>query len=211
MVTVELKPAKSVLRGTAEQVAGGGRLSRRPRSTAPRDQSWQPRLPNHPASHPSRGRPPRRPAPASHRAPARSPHRAAAGPDDLHVIGLDCLELLLTGRGVTVSNLGAQVPSDRLVLAAAALDAVAVAVAGCSHTGPDATSATASLHAAHAAGFDVSYAGSPFDSSFIQRRLPGTALDCSVADSANMLARLLDGPTTASTASSTTHRSRAPA
>ena len=121
----------------------------------------------------------------------------AAGPDDLHVIGLDCLELLLAARGVTVCNLGALVPSEALVATATAVDAAAVVV--CSHTPPDVTAvtgATASLHAAHAVGLPVYYAGSSFDSPFIQRRIPGVALGHSVADSADLLARLVNGPTT---------------
>ncbi|SEQ28054.1 cobalamin B12-binding domain-containing protein [Microlunatus flavus] len=118
----------------------------------------------------------------------------AAGPGDLHVIGLDCLELLLVTRGVRVCNLGAHVPADALVAAATAVDAAAVVV--CSHLGPGATSATASLHAVDAAGLALYYAGSSFDSVFIRRRVPGTALLDSVAGSARLLARLADGPTT---------------
>lgn len=118
----------------------------------------------------------------------------AAGPDDLHVLGLDCLELLLAARGVTVCNLGAQVPTNALVSVAREVDAAAVVV--CSHSGPSATSATESIHAAHAAGLGVYYAGSSFDAAFIRRRIPGIALHDSVASSADLLAEPLGGPTT---------------
>jgi B12 binding domain len=131
------------------------------------------------------------PAPATSRQRGR-PIVLAAGPDDLHVIGLDCLELLLAARGIRVCNLGGQVPVAALVSTATAVDAVAVVV--CSHSGPDATSATASLHAVHAAGIAAYYAGSSFDSPFVRRRIPGAALQDSVADSADLLARLIEGP-----------------
>lgn len=116
----------------------------------------------------------------------------AAGPDDLHVLGLDCLELLLARRGVAACHLGAQVPVDALRTAARAVHAAAVVV--CSHAGPLSASATASVHAAHDAGFDVYYAGSSFESTFVRRRLPGTALDQSVATSADLLSGLVLGP-----------------
>jgi MerR family transcriptional regulator, light-induced transcriptional regulator len=141
----------------------------------------------------------------------RSPGRAvllAAGPDDLHVIGLDCLELLLAARHVEVCNLGALVPADALVAAATALDAAAVVI--CSHTGPagaGASSATATVREAHGSGLAVFYAGSSFDSSFVQRRVPGTALPFSVAHSAQLLARLANGPTTDPASASRTRSS----
>lgn len=125
------------------------------------------------------------------------------------MIGPDCLELLLAARHVEVCNLGALVPNDALVATATTLDAAAVVV--CSHAGPSAasaTSATASLRDADTAGLAVCYAGSAFDSAFIQRRIPGTALPHSVADSAHLLARLASGPTTDTTAAARTRVSR---
>lgn len=129
----------------------------------------------------------------------------AAGPEDLHIIGLDCLELLLTARGVQTRNLAGRVPTDALVATAVAVDAAAVVI--CSHAAPDATSAsvaTDTLRAAHAAGLAVYYAGSSFDSPFVQRRVPGTALDHSVAASADQLARLVEGPRTDGTGTALT-------
>ena len=149
----------------------------------------------------------RLPEPTSHQ--GRRPIVLAAGPEDLHVIGLDCLELLLAARGVTVCNLGALVPTEALVATARGIDAAAAVV--CSHADPtaaSATSATASLHAAHAAGLAVYYAGSSFDSPFVQRRIPGLALSHSVADSAELLARLVAGPLSDNRAGVLTHRRR---
>src|SRR3954453_8013428 len=52
----------------------------------------------------------------------------AAGPEDLHTVGLDCFELLLAHRGVDVCNLGAQVPTAPLGAPARELNPRAVGV-----------------------------------------------------------------------------------
>lgn len=109
----------------------------------------------------------------------------AAGPEDLHVLGLDCLELLLAHRGVQVSNLGGQIPATSLVLAARAAGAAAVVV--CSHNPVVTTDAVRAVRAVHAAGFPVYYAGSSFGSQFVRQHSPGAALDAPLSVSADLL------------------------
>ena len=112
----------------------------------------------------------------------------AAGPHDLHVLGLDCLELLLAHRGVEVLNLGAQTPVESLVLAATESEAVAVVV--CAHNSSVTTQAVRAVKAAAAAGFGVYYAGSSFESRFLRQHTPGQPLDGPLSVTASLLAGL---------------------
>jgi methanogenic corrinoid protein MtbC1 len=112
----------------------------------------------------------------------------AAGPHDQHVLGLDCLELLLAHRGVEVLNLGAQIPIESLVLAATQADAVAVVV--CAHNSTATTQAVRAVKAAAAAGFGVYYAGSSFESRFVRQHTPGQPLDGPLSVTASLLAGL---------------------
>ena len=50
----------------------------------------------------------------------------AAGPQDMHTLALDCLDLLLASRGVEICNLGAQTPVESLRVAARSLRPTAV-------------------------------------------------------------------------------------
>lgn len=112
----------------------------------------------------------------------------AAGPHDQHVLGLDCLELLLAHRGVEVLNLGAQTPVESLVLAAAEAEAVAVVV--CAHNSSVTTQAVRAVKAVAAAGFGVYYAGSSFESRFVRQHTPGQPLDGPLGVTASLLAGL---------------------
>ena len=56
----------------------------------------------------------------------------SAGPQDLHTLALDCLDLLLVSRGVEVCNLGAQTPVASLLVAARSVQPTAVVLS--SHT-----------------------------------------------------------------------------
>ena len=112
----------------------------------------------------------------------------AAGPEDLHTVGLDCFELLLAHRGVEVCNLGAQVPTASLTVAAGATNPRAVVV--CSHNPTATSSAVESVNAAVAAGRPTYYAGSTFQSQFVRRHTPGKPLDGSLRESADLLTRL---------------------
>jgi hypothetical protein len=112
----------------------------------------------------------------------------AAGPHDLHVLGLDCLELLLALRGVEVLNLGAQIPIESLVLAATEAEATAVVV--CAHNSTATTHAVRAVRAVCTAGFPVYYAGSSFESRFVRQHAPGEALDGPLSVTANLLTGL---------------------
>ncbi|HEY0239798.1 MAG TPA: B12-binding domain-containing protein [Friedmanniella sp.] len=111
----------------------------------------------------------------------------AAGPHDLHVLGLDCFELLLARRGVEVANLGGQIPTESLVLAATSAGATAVVV--CSHNPTATTQAARAVRAVSVAGFPVYYAGSSFDSRFVRQHTPGDALYAPLSVSADLLTR----------------------
>lgn len=109
----------------------------------------------------------------------------AAGPQDLHALGLDCLELLLARRGVEVLNLGGQTPIESLVLAATEARAAAVVV--CAHSSTVTTQAVRAVKAVCAAGFPVYYAGSSFESRFVRQHTPGEALDAPLSVTADLL------------------------
>ncbi len=111
----------------------------------------------------------------------------AAGPQDLHTVGLDCLQLLLAHRGVDVCNLGAQTPADAAVIAARALDVAAVVIYA--HLPSHAGAATETIRAVSQWGVPVYYAGACFDSLLVRRGLPGTPLESSVAAAADLITR----------------------
>ncbi|GAB2583619.1 B12-binding domain-containing protein [Microlunatus antarcticus] len=111
----------------------------------------------------------------------------AAGPEDLHVLGLDCLELLLAVRGVEVCNLGGRVPPGSLVVAARSAGAAAVVV--CSHNPTVTTQAVGAVRAVAQAGFPTYYAGSSFASQFVRQHSPGDPLDAPLSVSADLLVR----------------------
>jgi len=111
----------------------------------------------------------------------------AAGPEDLHTVGLDCFELLLAHRGVDVCNLGARVPTASLSVAASATNPRAVVL--CSHNPTATSSAVESVHAAVGAGHPTYYSGSTFQSQFVRRHTPGTPLDGTLRESADLLTR----------------------
>lgn len=121
-----------------------------------------------------------------------------AGPEDLHTVGLDCLELLLAHRGVEVCNLGGQVPTSSLAVAAAATRPKAVVV--CSHTPTATTAAVEAVSTAVEGGYPTYYAGATFQSQFVRRHVLGRPLDGTVGEAAEMLTRLhtVVPPTTAS-------------
>ena len=111
----------------------------------------------------------------------------AAGPEDRHVLGLDCLELLLAQRGVQVCNLGGQIPTTSLIFAAEAAHAAAVVI--CAHNPTVASQAVDAVKSVAAAGFPTYYAGSSFASQFVRQHTPGDPLDAPLSVSADLLAQ----------------------
>jgi hypothetical protein len=109
----------------------------------------------------------------------------AAGPEDLHTLALDCLDLMLASRGVEVCNLGAQTPVSSLLVAVRSLHPGAVVI--CSHTPTVASPAVRSVRAIADAGFPVYFAGSSFSSQFFRQNSPGVPLDGTLAESADLL------------------------
>jgi methanogenic corrinoid protein MtbC1 len=109
----------------------------------------------------------------------------AAGPQDMHTLALDCLDLLLAARGVEVCNLGAQTPVASLLLAARAVHATAVVVS--SHTPTVASHAVRSIKGVAEAGLPAYFAGSSFASQFFRQHTPGVPLDGTLAAAAEML------------------------
>jgi cobalamin-dependent methionine synthase I len=109
----------------------------------------------------------------------------SAGPADLHTLALDCLDLLLTARGVEVCNLGAQTPTSSLLAVVRSVNPTAVVLS--SHTPVVASHAVRSVRAVAEAGVPVYFAGSSFASQFLRQNLPGTALDGSLREAAELL------------------------
>jgi methanogenic corrinoid protein MtbC1 len=110
----------------------------------------------------------------------------SAGPQDLHTLALDCLDLLLASRGVEVCNLGAQTPVASLLVAARSVQPTAVVLS--SHTPTVASQAVRSVKAVAEAGIPVYFAGSSFASQFFRENTPGIPLDGTLRESAEMLA-----------------------
>ena len=127
--------------------------------------------------------------------PAASRHGTlllAAGPEDLHTLALDCLDLMLVSRGVEVCNLGAQTPVASLLVAVRSLHPTAVVI--CSHTPTVASPAVRSVRAIADAGFPVYFAGSSFSSQFFRQNSPGVPLDGTLAESAELLTQRHTSP-----------------
>ena len=110
----------------------------------------------------------------------------SAGPQDMHTLALDCLDLLLSSRGVEVCNLGAQTPVASLLVATKSLQPAAVVLS--SHTPTVASQAVRSVKAIAEAGVPVYFAGSSFSSQFFRQNTPGIPLDGTLRESAEMLA-----------------------
>jgi methanogenic corrinoid protein MtbC1 len=109
----------------------------------------------------------------------------SAGPQDMHTLALDCLDLLLTARGVEVCNLGAQTPVASLLTTARAVHPTAVVLS--SHTPTVASQAVRSVKAVAEDGIPVYFAGSSFASQFFRQNTPGNPLDGSLRDSADLI------------------------
>ncbi len=109
-----------------------------------------------------------------------------AGPEDLHTLALDCLDLLLTSRGVEVCNLGAQTPVASLLVALRSVHPSAVVI--CSHTPTVASAAVRAVRAVADAGVPVYFAGSSFSSQFFRQNSPGVPLDGTLQESADLIA-----------------------
>ncbi|MGI3781043.1 MAG: cobalamin B12-binding domain-containing protein [Janthinobacterium lividum] len=110
----------------------------------------------------------------------------SAGPQDLHTLALDCLDLLLASRGVEVCNLGAQTPVASLLVAARAIHPTAVVLS--SHLPTAAGQAVGSVKAVAEAGLPVYFAGSSFASQFFRQNTPGIPLDGTLPEAAELLA-----------------------
>lgn len=108
-----------------------------------------------------------------------------AGPEDLHTLALDCLDLLLTSRGVEVCNLGAQMPVASLLVALRSVHPSAVVIG--SHTPTVASAAVRSVRAVADAGVPVYFAGSSFSSQFFRQNSPGVPLDGTLQESADLI------------------------
>jgi methanogenic corrinoid protein MtbC1 len=111
----------------------------------------------------------------------------SAGPQDLHTLALDCLDLLLASRGVEVCNLGAQTPVASVLVAVRAVHPTAVVLS--SHTPTVASQAVRSVKAVAETGIPVYFAGSSFASQFFRQNTPGAPLDDTLRESAELLAR----------------------
>jgi methanogenic corrinoid protein MtbC1 len=109
----------------------------------------------------------------------------SAGPQDMHTLALDCLDLLLAARGVEVCNLGAQTPVASLLVAASSVRPTAVVLS--SHTPTVASHAVRSVRAIAEAGIPVYFAGSSFASQFLRQNTPGVPLDGTLRESADLL------------------------
>ena len=110
----------------------------------------------------------------------------SAGPQDMHTLALDCLDLLLASRGVQVCNLGAQTPVASLLVAARSVHPTAVVLS--SHTPTVASQAVRSVKAVAEAGLPVYFAGSSFASQFFRQNTPGIPLDGTLPEAAELLA-----------------------
>ncbi|GAB2570283.1 cobalamin B12-binding domain-containing protein [Microlunatus antarcticus] len=110
----------------------------------------------------------------------------SAGPQDMHTLALDCLDLLLASRGVEVCNLGAQTPVASLLVAARSVHPTAVVLS--SHTPTVASQAVRSVKAVAEAGLPVYFAGSSFASQFFRQNTPGLPLDGTLPEAAELLA-----------------------
>ena len=109
----------------------------------------------------------------------------AAGPQDLHTLALDCLDLLLASRGAEVCNLGAQTPVSSLLLAVRSLHPTAVVLS--SHTPTVASQAVRSVRAMADLGVTVYFAGSSFASQFVRQNTPGVPLDGTLEEAAALI------------------------
>jgi methanogenic corrinoid protein MtbC1 len=109
----------------------------------------------------------------------------SAGPADMHTLALDCLDLLLTARGVEVCNLGAQTPTSSLLVVVRSVYPTAVVLS--SHTPTVASHAVRSVKAVAEVGLPVYVAGSSFASQFLRQNLPGVPLDGTLQESAELL------------------------
>ena len=145
----------------------------------------------------------RRPSPAGSRRrsavlPAPDAARARScwppGPQDMHTLALDCLDLLLASRGVEVCNLGAQTPVASLLVAARSRPpdrgrAVAPTPRP-SRARPSARSRPSPRPAC-----PVYFAGSSFASQFFRQNTPGVPLDGTLPEAAELLATGTPPPT----------------
>lgn len=111
----------------------------------------------------------------------------SAGPQDMHTLALDCLDLLLAARGVQVCNLGAQTPVASLLVAARSVNPTAVVLS--SHTPTVASQAVRSVKAVAEAAIPVYFAGSSFASQFFRQNTPGIPLDGTLRDAAELIAQ----------------------
>ncbi len=109
----------------------------------------------------------------------------AAGPQDMHTLALDCLDLLLASRGAVVCNLGAQTPTASLLVAVRSLHPTAVVLS--SHTPTVASQAVRSVRAMAEAGVKVYFAGSSFASQLFRQSTPGVALDETLQEAAELI------------------------
>lgn len=109
----------------------------------------------------------------------------SAGPQDMHTLALDCLDLMLAARGVEVCNLGAQTPVASLLVAIRSLSPTAVVLS--SHTPTVASQAVRSVKAVAEAGLPAYFAGSSFASQFFRQNTPGVPLDGTLSETAQML------------------------
>ena len=128
----------------------------------------------------------------------------AAGPQDLHTLALDCLNLLLTSRGVTVCNLGAQTPVASMLVAAGSIHPTAVVLTSQNPTVAD--EAVHSVKAMAEAGLPVYFAGSSFVLRFFRQNAPGIALDATLREAADMLTARHTTPLPAPSATMTGRR-----
>ena len=104
----------------------------------------------------------------------------ACGPSDWHTIGIESLAMLLRHAGLNCRVLGARIPTDLLVAAAASSDAAAVVLVSQLATGR--RLAVGSIGAVSEAKLPIFYAGSSFIVSRSRVGVPGVYLGTRVVD-----------------------------
>jgi DNA-binding transcriptional MerR regulator len=107
----------------------------------------------------------------------------ACGPQDLHTIGLESFAVILTRRGWPCRILGARTPTQALVTAVQATEAIAAVITA--QRSVTRRSAAHAITAAHALpGVQAFYAGDAFTAPTARTNIPGTYLGQDLTEAA---------------------------
>lgn len=132
----------------------------------------------------------------------------ACGPKDLHTLGIEAFGVLLARRGWPVRILGPLTPSESIVAAVRADEAVGAVIT--SQRGVSRRAAVQTLREIARAGCEPFYAGDAFVASASRRDVPGTYLGADVLAATDVLEATLGRvrPTDATASSTVTRRRR---